>query len=124
MVDYASTAVPLTFLPDSAATSKQISCVNIGVQDDEILEVDETFVVRVIQTNGPGAVRITDGVVKVTIIDNDFVTVGLEAASYIANEGNRTVTVCATLEGQMEGNLAVDVALQPIDTGSANGQLL
>ncbi len=112
----------MNFVPGGTATSKQTICVDIGLRDDAILEAAETFAVRVNKTKGPEGIMIVDGLAKVTIIDNDFVTVGLESAEYTAVEGNGFVSVCVKLRGQIEGNTSVVAALHPTENGSAQGR--
>lgn len=93
----------------------------IGIRNDDILELDESFFVRVDRTKGPDAVRMVSGLTEVTILDNDFVTLGLESTSYVAEEGSGSVRVCVNLRGQMEGNISVIAVLSPSDDGSAQG---
>ena len=85
-----------TFMFDSTSDLRQ--CVNIGIVDDTMSEVDEIFQVSLMQSTSGGVVT---GVATVTIVDNDPqpVTVIVEQTQYSIDEEGGSLEVCLVVVG-------------------------
>jgi hypothetical protein len=104
-MDYNSTFQPLEFGADEAVIP-----LNIPILDDSILENTESF--TVILTVASDVVNVVIGserVTRITILDNDVVTVEFSEAEYSVSEGSGGVSVTVVLSGDTEREVAVDV---------------
>ena len=73
------------------------ACVNITIEDDSIVEDIENFTVTI--TSGDPDVSFGTPEARVTIMDNDNVTIGFEMEKYSAREDQGFVEVCARVRG-------------------------
>lgn len=79
---------------------------SISVLNDEIVELDETFLVILSSSNN--AVDIVPSSTTITIIDDDMVTIGWSQVSYMFEEDSGSATVCAEI---INGEVARPVAV-------------
>ena len=79
-------------------------CGSIVILPDATLEVDEAFTAQL--SSSDPRVMITAPTADITILNNDNVTVSLQAASYSIQEGNST-QICTELTGSSERTVAV-----------------
>ena len=91
-------------------TSQQSNCINILIQSDTVLEDSESFTIHLESTNHTDS-RVSLGTVataRITILDDDNVTVGMESESYTADESDRQTSVCIVLWGETERDVEVN----------------
>ena len=101
-LDFSAVLEELTF---NQTTARQ--CVDIPIEDDNIVEEPENFTV-VVSGDDPD-VDFTPPTSVVTITDNDRVVIGFEMERYQGDEGD-TVQVCAILSnGTLERSIVVDI---------------
>ena len=97
--DFVSLSVELILTSSSVR-----QCGSIVIHPDAILEVDEAFTAQL--SSSDPRVMITAPTSDITILNNDNVTVSLQAASYNIQEGNST-QIFAELTGSSERTVAV-----------------
>ena len=101
--DFSSVSVDVTF---DESTSR--ACVDVPIEDDQIVENEEVF--RVMVGGDDPDVVFDPPSSTVSIIDNDRVVIGFEMESYQGEEGG-VVEVCAiVLEGELERSASVSVS--------------
>ena len=127
--DYIPVSTVLTYQPSSFG-EPIVQCTSIGITNDSIQESTENFFVR-LQTSDV-AVNLTPGIAAVTVLDDDgmqmqtyasavpiyhplllhpaVVVVGFQMDTYAVLEVMRTVTVCATLIGQTQRTIPVNIS--------------
>lgn len=136
-VDFSDTYVELVF----EAYGNISECVEIPIIDNDILEYDEEFLVYIfdsdrarvvehddgrgyveIEVGSGGEIEVLSGGVQsvVSIIDDDYVHIGIEEPTYTVGESDDDVIVCLVVVGEMERT--VDVTLKTIERrGTAKG---
>ena len=70
------------------------ACTDIRIEDDNIVEEDETF--RVVVSSADSSVDIMPSTTVVTIVDNDKVVIGLDREKYLG-DGKDPFEVCGVL---------------------------
>lgn len=95
------------------------NCTTISILDDDIIETNETFSLRLSATNT--AIDIVQNSATVIIIDDDTVTIGWSSPSYDVNENATLATVCIEIN---QGEIArpVVVYYSTVD-GSAQSKI-
>ena len=112
--DFSSVSADLTF---DESTSR--ACVDIPIEDDQIVENPEVF--RVVVDGDDPDVVFDPPSSTVTIIDSDNVVIGFEMERYQGDEGDE-VEVCALLmNGTLERALLVGVLTEDL---SAIGRIM
>ena len=95
------------------------SCITITINDDAVIEPDESFTVEV-DTTDP-AVFLGDSVATVTIVDAEA-PVGIELAVYSVGEADGTVEVCVVAIGLLSRDIQFSLTSQDITaTAGTNG---
>ena len=93
-------------------------CAMVIINDDDIVENRESLSVSL--SSETDCARITGEPAIVTIIDNDYVIVGLNSTEYSVNEGEESATVCVELSGRIERREPIQVTLST-KAGTAQG---
>ena len=86
-------SIPATSL--SLSATNPIQCSPVPIQDDVIVELDETF--STLLSSSDEFVDITRATSTVTITDDDTVRIGWTSTLYTANESDRAVSVCVEI---------------------------
>ena len=119
----ATSVVPRDFtavsLPLRIETSQSKACMNVTIDDDSIVEDEESFKVVVSSTDQNVDVGLST--TTVTILDNDKATIGIEMNQYHGDEGQMT-TVCAALNGNVALERQVMVQLSTINATASGRQ--
>ena len=103
------------------ATSLLRQCVTIGILNDVVFELDETFSVLLSQPSPGLVVPQTTAVVSITNDDPPPVTISLEEAQYSVSEESGSVMVCLVVsEGAVQEPISVTVSTADV---SATGEL-
>ena len=93
------------------------ACVNITIEDDSILEDSENFTVTI--TSGDPDVSFETAEAKISIMDNDNITIGFEMEKYSAREDQESVEVCARVrEGILQRRVSVLFSTKAGDASS------
>ena len=99
--------------------TSMVQCSTVAIENDDIVELNETFSVFLSTSNE--FVDITQASAVVTIIDDDTVRVGWTSTSYTSDEPDRAVTVCAELtSGAIVRSVSVHYSTMD---GTAQGNL-
>ena len=84
-----------------------IVCANVSINNDNILEDSEEFLV--ILESGDRAVDISMSELAIPIVDSSSVNIGFVQEEYSVIEGGN-ISVCVILTGQIDGVVTVDVS--------------
>ena len=90
--------IDFTSLPTTSRTldeASTVQCSPVSIQDDNIVELDETFSVLLSTSNE--FADITQASTTVTIADDDTVSIGWTSTIYTSNEPDTAVSVCAEI---------------------------
>ncbi|TSE03359.1 T9SS type A sorting domain-containing protein, partial [Aquimarina algiphila] len=79
----------------------------LSVIDDNIVELDETVILTMTNTNNTSATIGTTDEATITITDPDIATITIEDVN--ANEDDGAITIIATLDNEVPGGFTVDV---------------
>ena len=97
-------AVSSTSLFFSGASG--VDCVSIFIQDDSIVEQNETF--SVLLTSSNSAIELSPSSATITIIDDDTVVIGWSSVSFDFDESGTFAIVCAEImEGVIDRRISV-----------------
>jgi hypothetical protein len=115
--DYGSVSTTLTF--SMADSMVQEMCVNVSVVDDSIFEGDESFSVLLRIVHAAVSIHINQSMV--TIVDNDHVTLSLEASGATVPENAGVWEACVLLSGSSERNIGYNITVNPLEGRSVCG---
>uniref|UniRef100_UPI002490BAD3 Calx-beta domain-containing protein n=1 Tax=Aquimarina algiphila TaxID=2047982 RepID=UPI002490BAD3 len=79
----------------------------LSVIDDNIVELDETVILTMTNTNNTSATIGTTDEATITITDPDIATITIEDVN--ANEDDGAITIIATLDNEVPGGFTVDI---------------
>ncbi|WP_197998650.1 Calx-beta domain-containing protein [Gimesia aquarii] len=115
--DYLSHSGTLTFNPN-----EQIKTITISIIDSDLVELDETFLVKLsnLQTNGADILLIDDQA-KVTVIDDDQARITINDISVDEHAGTATVTV--SLDQPVDSAVSVDFTTADQSANQTNDYL-
>ena len=99
------------FFEGVSTASSRRECVRIEITNDTLLEDTESFNVELASSDS--AVRITQGVSTVYIIDDDQVRVGLKERRTTVAEDSQYVPVCVDLVGRTQEAIEVVLETRP-----------
>ena len=93
-------------------------CIDIDINDDDILELsDERF--SVVVRSSDSAAEFSDDDATVTIREEDMVPIGIEFPDYPVGEGDGGVQVCVVANGLLPQN--VQIVLRSDDGTATSG---
>ena len=101
--------------------NNQIKCGNVRIEDDDVFEGIERFLINL--SSGSELVMFNGSSAFVVILDNDYVTIGLNETDYTVGEGCGYVSVCIDLLGLIGRGVRVQAGLNTAD-GSAQGEMV
>lgn len=115
--DYLSHSGTLTFNPN-----EQIKTITISIIDSDLVELDETFLVKLsnLQTNGADILLIDDQA-KVTVIDDDQARITINDIS--VDEPAGTATVAVSLDQPVDSAVSVDFTTADQSANQTNDYL-
>ena len=106
--DFHAVSEELTFVPGA----NRSHCFGVHVPADMVVEATETF--SLLLSSQDEAVRISQGVSTIHIIDDDEVSVGFKQTTIRASEESQFVPVCVEFSGRTQDDIEVMLQSQPI----------
>ena len=101
--DFTREYFQIRFSPSSVAQRNE--CANFSTHQDDVVELTETFVVRLSSSASFVSVSLNETVVS--IVDSDTTSVEFERSSYTISEADDTLSVCVVLGAVIERNANV-----------------
>lgn len=100
--DYSIDMFTIDFLPTD---SINLTCVDIAITDDEVVERNESFALFLSTTES--AISLSPNVATVTIIDNDRITLALSRNNIMVQESARDLEIVVELFGDLQREVVV-----------------
>ncbi len=101
--DYSTDVVTIDFLP--ADTNVNLTCVDIVITDDKVVERNESFALF-LSTTEP-TITLSPNMTTVTILDNDKITLALSQSLVTVQESARDLEILVELFGDLQREVVV-----------------